>query len=404
MHLFDVYKIREDFPILKRKIYGKTLIYFDNTATTQKPIQVINAIKEFYEIYNANIHRGVHKLSQEASDLYEKAHEKAADFINADSWREVIFVRNTTEAINLIAYSWGLQNLKEGDEILTTMMEHHSNIVPWQLVTQKTGAKLKFVEINDDGTLNIDDFHEKISKKTKIVTVTHVSNVLGTINPVEEIGEIVRDYDALFIVDSAQGVPHLPVDVKKINCDFLAFSAHKMLGPTGIGVLYGRKEILESMPPFLGGGDMIKEVYLDHSEWNDLPWKFEAGTANIADGVGFGVAIDYLNRITMKEVREHEKELTSYALKRLGNLGHVEIYGPPAEKRGGVISFNVQGLDPHDVALILDREGIAVRSGHHCAQPLIRKLGVYGTARASFYIYNTKEEVDKFIEVLETLG
>ena len=383
----DVERIREDFPILKRKINGHPLIYFDNTATTQKPVQVINAIKEFYEKYNANIHRGVHTLSQEASELYEKAHEKVADFINAD-WREVIFVRNTTEAINLVA---NILDLEDG-EVVVSMMEHHSNLVPWQ------DKNLKVVNIKKDGTLDMEDLKEKITKKTKLVAITHVSNVLGTINPVEEIGKMAHEVGALFLVDGAQSVPHMPIDVRKMDCDFLAFSGHKMLGPTGIGVLYGKKDLLEELPPFLKGGDMISHVWVDKATWNELPWKYEAGTPNIAGGVGLGAAVDYLKSIGVENVRRHEEELVRYALDGLSSLG-VEIYGP--EERGGLISFNLDGIHPHDVAYFLDRKGIAVRSGHHCAQPLMRYFGIKGTVRASFYIYNTKWEIDKFLDVLK---
>lgn len=399
----NVKKIREDFPILKRKINGKPLIYFDNTATSQKPIQVINAIREFYEKHNANIHRGVHTLSQEASEMYEEAHDKVAKFINARGREGVIFVRNTTEAINLVAYSWGLNNLKEGDEIVATVMEHHSNIVPWQFLEQRKGVVLKFVDINDDGTLKMEDYEKLITEKTKLVTVTHVSNVLGTINDVVKIGKLAHEVNALFLVDGAQSVPHMPVDVRKIDCDFLAFSGHKMLGPTGIGVLYGKEELLQKMEPFLGGGDMIHEVWLHKATYNTLPWKFEAGTANIAGGVGLAAAIDYLEKIGMENIREHEKKLTEYALKKM-EIENIHIYGPLDVKiKGGVISFNIKDLNPHDVAALLDEHGIAVRSGHHCAQPLMRRLGVNGTVRASFYIYNTKEEIDIFVEALEKI-
>ncbi|HDJ96676.1 MAG TPA: cysteine desulfurase [Candidatus Aenigmarchaeota archaeon] len=399
----NVNKIREDFPILRRKINGKPLIYFDNTATSQKPIQVINVIKEFYEQHNANIHRGVHTLSQEASEMYEEAHNKVAKFINARRMEEIIFVRNATEAINLVAYSWGMNNLKEGDEIVVTVMEHHSNIIPWQFLEKKKGIILKFVDINNDGTLKMEEYEKLITERTKLVTVTHVSNVLGTINDVAKIGKLAHEVGALFLVDGAQSVPHMPVDVRKIDADFLAFSGHKMLAPTGIGVLYGKEELLQRMEPFLGGGDMIHEVWLHKATYNTLPWKFEAGTANIAGGVGLAAAVDYLEKIGMENVREHEKELTEYALKKM-KIENIDIYGPLDVKiRGGVISFNVKDLSPHDVAALLDEHGIAVRSGHHCAQPLMRRLGVKGTARASFYIYNTKEEIDIFVETLEKI-
>lgn len=416
---FDVQKIREDFPILKRKINGKQLIYLDNTATTQKPVQVIDALANYYKEYNANVHRGVHTLSQEASVAYENAHEKAAKLINAKS-EEIIFLRNATEALNLIMYSWALENLKKHDEIIATVMEHHSNIVPWQFLRDKIGVRLKFVDIKipkdfdgsefrrnspdikDDYTLNLEQLSELITENTKLITVTHVSNVLGTINPVREIGKIAHENNCLFVVDAAASVPKMPVDVKKINADFLDFSGHKMLAPTGIGVLYGKKELLEKMPPFMYGGDMIKEVTLEGAVWNDLPWKFEAGTANVADGIAFGVAVDYLQNIGMENIRQHDLELTKYALEKLSSISGVKIYGPKnPELRTGTISFNVGDAHPHDVASILDEEGIAVRSGHHCAMPLHKRLGIESSCRASFYIYNTKEEVDKLVEGIE---
>jgi len=402
--MLNVEKIRKDFPILKRKVNGKKLIYFDNTATTQKPIQVINAVAEFYREHNANIHRGVHELSREATELYEEAHRKVTKFINAKSMENIIFVRNATEAINLVAYSWGLENLTKDDEILLTVMEHHSNLVPWQFVAKKIGAKLKFVDINDDGTLKLEQLKTLINEKTKLVALTHVSNVLGTINPVETISKLAKEVNAVFLVDGAQSVPHMPVDVKKIDCDFLAFSGHKMLAPTGIGVLYGKKEILEEMSPFLYGGDMIHEVWLKNSTFAKLPWKFEAGTPNIAGAIGLSAAIDYLQRIGMENVRRHEMKLTKFALEEMNKIENIQIYGPQDVKiRGGVISFNIEGINHHDVAMLLDEFGIAVRSGHHCAQPLTRRLGVKGTVRASFYIYNTTEEVNFFVNALKKI-
>jgi cysteine desulfurase / selenocysteine lyase len=399
--MLDVEKIREDFPIFKRKVHRKPLIYFDNAATTQKPIQVINAIKEYYENYNANIHRAIHTLSEEATQKYEEAREKVRKFINARSDKEIIFVRNATEAINLVMYAWGLNNLKENDKIISTVMEHHSNIVPWQFLRDKVGLKLKFIDVNNQGFLKLDELENILSKNTKLITVTHTSNVLGTINPIKEIGKIAHDNGSLILVDGAQSVPHMPIDVKKLDCDFLVFSGHKMLGPMGIGVLYCKEEILENIQPFLYGGDMIKYVTLEKSVWNDLPLKFEAGTSNVEGAIGLGAAIDYLNKIGMEDIRKHEIELTKYAIDKLSNLPNLDIYGPKkAEERGGVIAFNVKNVHSHDVAQILDEDGIAIRSGHHCAMPLHQKLGIESSARISFYLYNMKEEIDNFIEAL----
>jgi cysteine desulfurase / selenocysteine lyase len=399
--MLDVEKIREDFPIFKRKVHEKPLIYFDNAATTQKPIQVINAIKEYYESYNANIHRAIHTLSEEATQKYEEAREKVRKFINARSDKEIIFVRNATEAINLVMYAWGLNNLKESDEIISTVMEHHSNIVPWQFLRDKVGLKLKFIDVNSQGFLKLDELENILSKNTKLITVTHASNVLGTINPIKEIGKIAHDNGSLILVDGAQSVPHMPIDVKKLDCDFLVFSGHKMLGPMGIGVLYCKEEILENIQPFLYGGDMIKYVTLEKAVWNDLPLKFEAGTSNVEGAIGLGAAIDYLNKIGMEDIRKHEIELTKYAIDKLSNLPNLDIYGPKkAEERGGVIAFNVKNVHSHDVAQILDEDGIAIRSGHHCAMPLHQKLGIESSARISFYLYNMKEEIDNFIEAL----
>jgi cysteine desulfurase / selenocysteine lyase len=403
--MLDVEKIREDFPIFKRKVHRKPLIYFDNAATTQKPIQVINAIKEYYESYNANIHRAIHTLSEEATQKYEEAREKVRKFINARSDKEIIFVRNATEAINLVMYAWGLNNLKESDEIISTVMEHHSNIVPWQFLRDKVGLKLKFIDVNSQGFLKLDELENILSKNTKLITVTHASNVLGTINPIKEIGKIAHDNGSLILVDGAQSVPHMPIDVKKLDCDFLVFSGHKMLGPMGIGVLYCKEEILENIQPFLYGGDMIKYVTLEKSVWNDLPLKFEAGTSNVEGAIGLGAAIDYLNKIGMEDIRKHEIELTKYAIDKLSNLPNLDIYGPKkAEERGGVIAFNVKNVHSHDVAQILDEDGIAIRSGHHCAMPLHQKLGIESSARISFYLYNMKEEIDNFIEALDKIS
>jgi cysteine desulfurase/selenocysteine lyase len=404
--MLDLGKIREDFPILKRKINNHPLIYFDNAATTQKPKQVIEAIEEFYEKYNANVHRAVHTLSQEASELYENAHEEVAKFINANGMEEIIFVRGTTEAINLFAYAWGLRNLKMEDEVLVTLMEHHSNIVPWENLSKINGFQVKYAEVNDDGTLNYEDFENAISDKTKIVCLPHVSNVTGVINDVKRVAKMAHECGSLVLVDGAQSVPHLPVDVKDLDIDFLAFSGHKMLGPTGIGVLYGKRELLEEMEPFHGGGEMIREVTFDtitkrcSISWNDLPWKFEAGTPNICGGVGLMAAIKYLKDVGMENVKAHEKTLTEYALHRMQECKKVRIYGPKdASVKCGIIPFGVDGLGSHDVALFLDSYGIMIRSGFHCAQPLHEKFKLKSSARVSFYIYNTREEIDRFVDV-----
>ncbi|RLI21061.1 cysteine desulfurase [Candidatus Bathyarchaeota archaeon] len=406
--MFDPYEVRKDFPILEREINGYKLIYFDNAATSQKPIQVIEAIKDFYEKHNANVHRGVHTLSQEASELYETAHEEAAKFINADGMEEIVFVKNTTEAINLVAYSWALNRLGEKDEVLTTLLEHHSNIVPWEMLSKVKGFKVRYADVNADGTLNYESLEEQLTEKTRVVCISHVSNVTGAINDIGRVAKLAHDYNAIIVVDGAQSVPHIPIDVKGLDIDFLAFSGHKMLGPTGIGVLYGKKELFEEMEPFLGGGNMIKSVRCSAAEgpcqieWHDLPWKFEAGTPNICGGVGLMEAIRYLRKLGMENVHRHECELTEYALKRFEEFEKVEFYGPrDVSIKCGIIPFNVDGMNPHDVALLLDGFGIMVRSGYHCAEPLHRRLGIKGSARASFYIYNTKEEIDRFIEVLK---
>ncbi len=400
--VFDVYKIREDFPFLKRKIRGKNLIYFDNAATTQKPRKVIDAIKEFYENYNANVHRGVHTLSYEASLKYEEAHTKVAEFISANSMQEIIFTRNASEAINLVAYSVGIHWLKEDDEVITTLMEHHSNIVPWQMLRKIKKIKLFYVNVLPDGTLDLEHLEKLLNKKTKIVSFTLASNFLGTVAPAKEIVKIVRNKsDALIVCDGAQAVPHLKVDVKEIGCDFLAASGHKMAAPTGIGFLYGKKELLKKMEPFLLGGDMIFEVTIEGATWNELPWKFEAGTPNIAGGIGLSAAIDYIREVGIDNIEEHERELTDYALSKMREIEDIEIYGHKGQKTLGIISFNIKGIHPHDIAGICDEEGIAIRSGHHCTQPLMRHFGIENSARASFYIYNTKEEIDKFVDVLK---
>ncbi len=399
--------LRKDFPILKRTVRdNKRLIYLDNASTTQKPNQVIDSITNYYRNYNSNIHRAVYSIAEEATEAYEATRDKIANFINVKDRQEIIFVRGTTEAINLIAYSWGRPHIKEGDIIVTTEYEHHSNIVPWQLLTQEKGAKLEYIGMDDNGELILDDLDKYLATgKVKLVTFSLMSNVLGTITDVQKIIEKCKAVGVLTLVDAAQAVPHMKVDVEKLGCDFFAFSGHKMLGPTGIGVLWARKSVLETMVPFHGGGDMIREVHKYESTWNDLPYKFEAGTPNIADVVGFGAAIDYLTKIGMDNVREHEVELTKYAMKKLSEVKGIHIYGTKdISKRGGVISFNFADVHPHDVAQIIDGEGIAVRSGHHCAQVLMERLNVAATSRVSFYIYNTKEDVDALINSLNKVA
>ena len=399
MRPIDVESTRRDFPILERSVHGRPLVYLDNAATTQKPRAVIDALVHYYENYNANIHRGIHALSEEATARYEEARLKVARFIGAPAAETIVFTRNTTESINLVAHAWGRKHLRAGDEVLLTVMEHHSNLIPWQLLVRDTGAKLRFVDIDDEGRLLWDDFERLLGPRTRLVSVTHMSNVLGTINPIKDIAELAHRQGALVLVDGAQSVPHLPVDVGALDCDFLAFSAHKMLGPTGVGVLYARPGLLEEMDPFLGGGEMIRRVLLEESTWNDVPWKFEAGTPNIADVIAFGAAIEYLQGLGMDAVRAHEREITAYALEALSAVPQVTIYGPrDAEARGGVVSFNLGDLHPHDLGTVLDRFGVAVRAGHHCAQPLMRRLGCVATARASFYVYNRLEEVDTLVE------
>jgi len=399
--------IRKDFPILQRTVReNKTLVYLDNASTTQKPNQVIDAINDFYRNHNANIHRAVYALAEEATELYEQTRDKVADLINIKNRKEIIFVRGTTEAINLVAYAWGRNHLKEGDIIVTTEYEHHSNIVPWQLLTQEKGAKLEYIGMGDDGELILDDLDKYLATgKVKLVTFSLVSNVLGTISDAEKIISKCKAAGVLTLIDGAQAVPHMKVDVEKLGCDFFAFSGHKMLGPTGIGILWVRTSVLETMNPFQGGGDMIREVHKYETTWNDLPYKFEAGTPSIADVVGFGAAIDYLLKIGMDNIRQHEIELTSYAIEKLSSVKGLHIYGTKdISKRGGVISFNFADVHPHDVAQIVDGEGIAIRSGHHCAQVLMERLNVAATSRASFYIYNTKEEIDKLINSLNKVA
>ncbi|MBI3320566.1 MAG: cysteine desulfurase [Candidatus Omnitrophica bacterium] len=402
--MLDVKRIREDFPILHRTVHDKPLVYLDNAATTQKPRQVIDALVNYYSRYNANIHRGIHALSEEATAAYEDVRAKTARFLHAPSPRSIVFTRNATEALNLVANSWGRSHLRPGDEILLTEMEHHSNLVPWQLIAKATGAELSFIGVTDGGYLQLDEYERKLTPKTKVIALTHMSNVLGTINPIEQVIAQAHAHGAAVVIDAAQSVPHLPVDVQELGCDFLAFSAHKMLGPTGVGVLYAKEAWLESMEPFLGGGEMISDVLLTHSTWNEIPWKFEAGTPNIADVIAFGKALEYLERIGLEQIQAHEHALVAHAIRRLSEFEDVVIYGPRDVKdRGGVVAFNLNGLHPHDVGTVLDQEGIAIRAGHHCAKPLMRRLGVAATARASFYVYNTLEEVDRLVEAIHTV-
>ena len=393
--------IRKDFPILSRQVHGKPLVYLDSTASSQKPSAVIEAMSTYYETTHANVHRGVYEISEEATAMMEKARVKVARFINVRQSKQIIFTRNTTESINLVAYSWGNKNISAGDLIVLTEMEHHSNLIPWQLLAQRTGARLEFVPIITDGLLDLDVYEQLLRQQPKLVAFTHMSNVLGTINPVQQMTAQAHAAGATVLLDGAQSVPHMPVDVQALDVDFLCFSAHKMLGPTGIGVLYGKRGILEDMPPFMGGGEMIRKVGLRESTWNDLPWKFEAGTPAIAEAIGLGVAVDYLNELGMENVRRHEQEITTYAMTQLQAVPGLTIYGPAASERGGVISFTLGDIHPHDLASILDQEvGVAIRAGHHCAQPLVERLGLAATARASFYVYTLPEDIDVLVQGL----
>ena len=398
---FDVAKIRADFPILERQVRpGVPLVYLDSTATAQKPQLVISAMDDYYRRYNANIHRGIHALAEEATAAYESARQRVADFIGSPSARQVIFTRNTTESINLVALAWGRANLKAGDVVILTEMEHHSNLVPWQMLAAELGLRLEFIPVTPNGLLDLDAYRGLLALGPRLVSFTHMSNVLGTINPANEIIHQAHQVGALALVDAAQSVPHLPVNVQELGADFLAFSAHKMCGPTGVGVLYGRKEILEAMPPFLGGGDMIKRVHLRTFVPNELPHKFEAGTPAIAEVIGLGAAVDYLSAIGMPAIAAHEREIIAYALERLEEIPGVRVFGPQARHKGGVAAFTLDGVHPHDVAQILDRDGIAVRAGHHCAMPLHEKFNLPATTRASFYLYNTPEEVDWLVKAI----
>ncbi|MDR7237887.1 cysteine desulfurase [Neobacillus drentensis] len=397
----NIQDIRSQFPILDQEVNGKPLVYLDSSATSQKPLQVIEAIEKYYREINSNVHRGVHTLGTRATDAYEGAREKVRKFINAKSTQEVIFTRGTTTSINTVAASYAAANLKAGDEIVITYMEHHSNIIPWQQVARRTGAQLKYIPLQADGTISLDDVRATITANTKIVSVMQVSNVLGVINPVKEIAQIAHDHGAIMVVDGAQSAPHMKIDVQDLDCDFLAFSGHKMCGPTGIGVLYGKKHLLENMEPIEFGGEMIDFVQLYESTWKELPWKFEGGTPIIAGAIGLGAAIDFLNEVGLDQIAEHEHKLAAYALEKMSAVEGMTIYGPlDAAKRAGLITFNLSDVHPHDVATVLDAEGIAVRAGHHCAQPLMRWLKASATARASFYLYNTEDDIDKLVEGL----
>jgi cysteine desulfurase / selenocysteine lyase len=398
----DELKIRSDFPVLERQVRpGIPLVYLDSAATSQKPLEVIQAMDEFYRQSNANIHRGIHTLAEESTGMYEGARQRIARFIHAPSARQVIFTRNTTESINLVAYSWGRANLKPGDVILLTEMEHHSNLVPWHMLAAEIGLRLEFIPVTDQGLLDLAALPALLDLGPRLVSLTHMSNVLGTINPVKDITRQAHQAGAVVLVDGAQSVPHFPVDVQDLDVDFLAFSSHKMCGPTGLGVLYGRKDLLENMPPFLGGGDMIKRVHLRSFTPNELPHKFEAGTPAIAEVVGLGAAVDYLTSVGMEKVFQHDQAIASYALDRLSEVPGVTIFGPPAEYRGGVAAFTMKGVHPHDISQILDSQGIAIRAGHHCAMPLHEKFDLPATARASFYLYTTHEEIDRLATSLD---
>ncbi|PQD39756.1 cysteine desulfurase [Enterococcus durans] len=394
-------KIRQDFPILFQEVNDEPLVYLDNAATTQKPKAVLDALKDYYEHENANVHRGVHTLAERATNSYEAAREKVRSFINASETAEVLFTRGTTTSLNWVARSFGEQFIHEGDEILISYMEHHSNVIPWQQLAKKTGASLKYIELTEDGFLDMEKAKELINSNTKIVSIAHVSNVLGVINPVEELAQMIHEQGGILVVDGAQSTPHMAIDVQQIDCDFFAFSGHKMCGPTGIGVLYGKRKWLEQMEPVEFGGEMIDFVELYDSTWKELPWKFEAGTPNIAGAIALGYAIDYLKAIGMENTHHYEEELVAYVLPKLQQIEGLTIYGPqdPA-KRTGVIAFNLDGLHPHDVATALDMEGVAVRAGHHCAQPLLKCLQVAATARASFYFYNTKQDADRLVDAI----
>jgi len=399
--ILDGATIRADFPALKREVRkGVRLVYLDTTATSQKPVQVLETMDRYYRYHNANVHRGIHTLAEEATAQYEAARERIAEFIGASSAREIIFTRNATEALNLVTHSWGAANLVAGDRLVLSEMEHHSNLVPWQMLSSEKGLEIDIIPVSDQGMLDLSEFHSLLDKQPKAVSITHMSNVLGTVNPIAQMSAQARDAGAIMVVDGAQSAPHFPVDVQELGVDFFAFSAHKMCGPTGVGVLWGRAELLDAMPPFLGGGDMIKRVYLRNFDSNEIPYKFEAGTPPICEAIGFGAAVDYLCTLGMDEIWEHEQNLVTYALERLDEVPGIAVYGPKADRRGGVAAFTLDGVHAHDVAQVLDKYGVAVRAGHHCAMPLHERLKVVATVRASFYFYNTREDVDQLIDGL----
>ena len=396
---FDVEQVRRHFPILNRLVKDKPLVYFDNAATTQKPVEVIDALTEYYKHYNANIHRGIHSLAEEATAAYEATRDTVQQFIHAKHREEIIFTRGVTESINLVAYTWARTNLKAGDEIIISGMEHHSNIVPWQLITEITGAQLKVIPVDDNGELIMEEYHKLLNEKVKLVSVVHASNSLGTINPVKEMIEAAHKMGAIVMLDGAQSTVHLDIDVQELDCDFFAISSHKVYGPTGIGVLYGKRALLEAMPPFMGGGEMIKDVTFEKTTWNELPYKFEAGTPNIADTVALKAAIDFVQRIGKKQIHRHEDDLLQYATEQLENIDGLRMIGK-AKQKVSVASFVVEGVHPQDLGILLDNNGVAVRTGHHCTQPLMNRFGIPGTTRASFAMYNTKDEIDVLIEGL----
>jgi cysteine desulfurase/selenocysteine lyase len=397
----DAQRLRADFPIFEQLIHGKPLSYLDSAVTSQKPRQVLDAMRTFYETSNANVHRGVYTLSERATAEFEQARQKVADFVNAPSVREIVFTRQATEALNLVAYAWGLNNLGPGDLVVVTELEHHSNFVPWQYIAKRNGAELRMIHVNDEGELDLSGLDDVAKDgEVKVVATSLVSNALGTINPVEKLAGWAHARGAIMVVDAAQAAPHHPVDVQALGCDFLALSAHKMCGPTGVGALWGRRQLLESMEPFNLGGHMISKVRFEETTWGEIPHKFEAGTSPIAEAVGLGAAIDYLNDIGIEAIEAHEQELAAVALERLGEIPGVVLYGPPADRRAGIVSFNVEGIHPHDVAQVLDSEGVAIRAGHHCCQPLMKRLGVAATNRASFYLYTVPEEIDRLAEGL----
>jgi cysteine desulfurase / selenocysteine lyase len=397
----DAQKLRADFPIFGEKIHGKPLAYLDSASSSQKPRQVLDTLREFYETSYANVHRGVYLLSERATEAYEGAREKTRAFVNAPASREVIFTRSATESINLVAYAWGLDNLGPGDLVLVTELEHHSNFVPWQYIAKRTGADFRLLPIDDSGELRLDGLDELAAgAQVKVVATNLISNSLGTVNPVKKLAAWAHEHGAIMVVDAAQGAPHHRVDVQELDCDFLAFSSHKLCGPTGVGALWGRAELLEPMAPFNLGGHMIRAVRAEGTTWGELPYKFEAGTQPIAEAVGFGAAMDYVSAVGLEAIAEYESELAAYALERLAELGGITLYGPPADRRAGIVSFNVEGIHPHDVAQVLDSEGVAIRAGHHCCQPLMTRLGVAATNRASFYLYTVPDEIDRLVEGL----